>query len=584
MVSYFRKLGHDAYLITSIYHDGKEILANDLIGKKGYMLINDAELNIPIIRVSSFTTRMPPRRIVFRDQITILERIVGDFELNVLVTHSTLWNGPEEVAKFVEWRRNIKKLGGYQDPLVFCHMSHYQEPSAQRYTLVERSFRMAWNKLSLGTILRVANLILVVTPIEEAQKKAMGATKEKCILFPGGVDDGSVLNYSTSNPDELLQQLRLNHETKIITYIGTIEERKNPYAILEVAEKLRDRKKIQFIIAGSDELEYAAKIRKRAEELPNVTYLGEISEKEKVQLIEISYINILLSKLEALGITQLEFMFLGVPVITSGVGGQSWIVKSGQDGIIVNGPGDIEGAANAILELVDDTSKRQKFSVNAKKRGTMFTLTKLIEHLDDAITRELENESRMTELPAEVRSTLSEPEIIVRTWSHGTKKVAATNRRIFIQKGKLSRSTFEIAYSNINSIEHIRRYNWATLLIGTALSSLMLIHHYMFPIISRTLTSIAVSKITALLPNIRVELPQILAKIWLLPTSIALLLFLIRTRKGYEIHGPKKPSIYLPASFGETIEYIRIMQDHQIHPKNGKNTQKPIDTTMVPYC
>ena len=47
MVSYFRKLGHDAYLITSIYHDGKEILANDLIGDKGYILIDDAELNNP---------------------------------------------------------------------------------------------------------------------------------------------------------------------------------------------------------------------------------------------------------------------------------------------------------------------------------------------------------------------------------------------------------------------------------------------------------------------------------------------------------------------------------------------------------
>jgi len=101
MVSYFRRLGHDAYLITSIYHDGKEVISEDSIADKEYVLIEDHELNIPIIRVGSFTSRWPPRRILFKDSIHTLERIVNEFNLTVLITHSTLWNGPEEVAKFV---------------------------------------------------------------------------------------------------------------------------------------------------------------------------------------------------------------------------------------------------------------------------------------------------------------------------------------------------------------------------------------------------------------------------------------------------------------------------------------------------
>ena len=78
--------------------------------------------------IASLVTKWPPRRVGFKDIVHTLERIVNDFQLNVLITHSTLWNGPEEVAKFVEWRRNIKALGGYQAPLIFCHMSHFQEP------------------------------------------------------------------------------------------------------------------------------------------------------------------------------------------------------------------------------------------------------------------------------------------------------------------------------------------------------------------------------------------------------------------------------------------------------------------------
>jgi len=564
MVRYFKRLGHQAHLITSIYHDGTEVAGKAAIDDKGYVEVEDSELGIPIIRVDSFISNWPPRRIVFKDPVHIMERIVNDFQLNVLITHSTLWNGPEEVAKFVEWRRNIKALGGYQDPLVFCHMSHFQEPSPRTYSLVERSFRMAWNRLSLRTILRVANLILVLTPYEEEAKRKMGAQREKCFLFPGGVDDNAFMSFASSNPEELLQRFGMPRNAKIVAYLGTIEERKNPIAVLEVAERLRSKDGIHFVIAGKGDSAYSKEVEQMAYDLSNVTYLGEIGEREKIQLIRLSYLNILMSRMEALGLTQLEFMFQGVPVITSGVGGQSWIVRNAQEGIHVRGPDDIEGAARAVVELVDDSSKRQRYSDKARERASDFTFTKLMKKLDEALTKEIESESGLGELPTEVRSTLSEPEMVARTWSHGAKRVVATNKRLFVQQGLLSRSTLEIPYSTVNSIEHIRRYPWATLIIGAGLSSAIFIQHYVYPIISRTITSRLTFFLSSILPTFRVELSQLLAHIWLVPISIALLLFLIGARRGYALHGARLSPIYLPQSFGETVEYIRESQDqHQ---------------------
>ena len=561
MVSYFRRLGHEAYLITSLYHDGKEIASESSLGEKGYAEVNDGELDIPIIRVGSFTSKWPPRRVSLKDVVHALEEIVNEFRLNVLITHSTMWNGPEEVAKFVEWRRNIKELGGFQDPLIFCHMSHFQEPTARRYSLVERSFRMAWNRLSLRTILRVANLILVVTPYEEQAKVKMGALRKKCVLFPGGIDDNAFMRFASSSPEDLLQRFNLPRDAKIVAYLGTIEERKNPMAVLDIAEKLTNRKEIHFVIAGPGDSEYAEQVRGRAGGLVNVTYLGEISEKEKVQLIEASYLNILLSKMEALGLTQLEFMFRGVPVITSGVGGQSWIVRDEQEGVNVRGPSDVEGAARAIIELVDDSSRREKYSANARKRAGDFTLTKLMGMLDQAITKEIERESGLAELPTEVRSTLSEPEIVTRTWSHGAQKLVATNKRLFIQQGQLSRSTLEIPYSNISSIEHIRRYSWRTLVIGITLSLLMFIQHYVFPIISRPLTSRIDFLAINLVPNLRLQLLHVLANLWLVPISVAFLVFLVRGRKGYALHGARLNPIFLSQPFREAVRYIREKHD-----------------------
>jgi hypothetical protein len=351
--------------------------------------------------------------------------------------------------------------------------------------------------------------------------------------------------------------------------VGTIENRKNPAAIAEIAEKLTNRNDIQFVIGGRGDSEYADTVRKKAESLPNVKYTGELSEKAKVQLIQNSYLNIILSRMEALGLTQLEFMFEGVPIITSGVGGQSWIVRDGEEGIQLKGPDDIDGAVIAVTDLADDKSKWQKLSSRAKKRASQYTLTTLMQQLDSAITKEIEKESGLSTLPSEVRSTISEPEYVVRTWSHGTLKMAATERRMFIQRGRLSRSTLELPYSSIHSIEHVRHLRWKALLTGGIISVLLFVQHYVSPIISRTLTSRLVFFASRLVPNAGTRLETIIGLLWVVPISLAAILFLIGARKGYALHGATLDPIYLPPSFSEAVQYVR---DQQSRPRDYSNT------------
>ena len=564
MVRYFRNLGNEAYLITSVYHDGKETVSEEQMGEKEYFLINDVELDIPVIRVASLVTKWPPRRIVFKDIVQTLENIVNDFQLNVLITHSTLWNGPEEVAKFVEWRRNIKALGGYPAPLVFCHMSHYQEPSPKRYSLVERSYRLAWNQLSLKTILRVANLILVVSPYEEEAKIKMGAPKDRIFLFPGGIDDVSFSQFSSADPSELRAELGPPTNSKIVAFVGSVEVRKNPEAVLDIAEKLKERDDIRFVLAGRGDSEYAELVKKKAAELSNVKYLGEVSEKEKVQLMQNSFLNLILSKMEALGLTQLEFMFEGVPVVTSGVGGQSWIVRDGEEGIHVKGPNDIDGAAAAIVGLAKDQERWKKLSSNAKEKATKYTLTTLMRGLDDVITKEIEKETGLSELPDEVRSTISQPEYVIHNWSHGTMKIVATERRVFIQRGRWSRNTLEVPYPSINSIEHVRRHHWKTLVVGGLLSLILFVQHYVSPIISRHLTLRLQFFVSGLIPPGVISLEAVTRILWTIPITLAAIVFLIGMRRGYALHGASMKPVFLPPAFGKVVQYIREIQNREM--------------------
>ncbi|MDP2731255.1 MAG: glycosyltransferase [Dehalococcoidales bacterium] len=562
MTREFNKLGQNAYLITSLYHDDKSAVPPEsLRSSPGYLYTEDSVLKIPVIRVDSYTAKWPPRRIIFRDFVHTLESIVDKFELNVLITHSTLWNGPEETAKLVVWRRDMRNLGGYQDPIVFCHMSHLQEASPVRYSLPELTFRTAWNKFSLSKIMETANLILVVTPLEKESTVKMGGKPGKCFLFPGGVDDEVFLHFAGEDSVDFRKRHNISPDTRLVSYLGTIEERKNPMAVLKVAEKLREKPNLHFILAGRGDSSYAEGVKEKALALPNVTYLGEIDEKEKIQLIKTSYLNILMSRLEALGISQLEFMYSGVPVITSATGGQSWVVQDGSEGWHVKGPDDIDGASNAIVQLLENDGKYSQMSANAQKKAANLTMTGLTKELDSAIETEMMKESGLAGIPEEVQATLVRPEYALKTWTFGTRGIVATNRRVFIRQGVLSRKVTELRYADIKSIEHARRYPWRTLLLGAVISAFLLVAPSLRPLLS----SAFVTQIESWWQSISPLMPLLMQFLLpLLPLLVATFFFFFRARFGFRLHGIGIKPLYLPGRFKEAIGFIREKIDSSI--------------------
>ena len=566
MVRDFISLGHKAYLITSVYHDGVDVISSDSLTKgKGYIFVEDSELGIPVIRVDSYVMKWPRRRINFRDFVHVLERIVDEFKLNVLITHSTLWNGPEEVAKFVAWRRYMKDLGGYADPIVFCHMSHFQEPSAKHYSFLERTFRMAWNRLALSQILRTANLVLVVTPIERNEKVNMGADPKKCFLFSSGVNEGLFLRFATTETDDFLKRRQIMERTKLVSYMGTLEERKNPMAILKVADLLKERHDIHFIIAGRGGSRYADRLKEKASQLTNVTYLGEVDEKEKILLIKSSFVNILMSHAEALGLAQLEFMYMGVPVVTSGVGGQSWLIRNGREGIHTEGPEDIAGAAEAIQILADDPQLWNKLSANAKERARDMTSSESIRELDDALTEQMISESGLANIPHEALLTLTEPEHVLKTWSRGSWGVVATERRLFVKNGRISRKVTEIPYKSIAYIEHARRYPWKILMAGF-LPALIIALEPLWRSIFKSSFISAIQTIASLIGTAVPQLAsgQILSTlIALIPCLAGLTAFALLARTGFNLQASGIKPVYLPRGFREAIAFIRSVQDKQ---------------------
>jgi len=543
MVREFNHLGHSAYLITSAYHDWDPVVSEEEIeARGGYLHTFDPGLGIPVIRVGSEVASWPPRRILFRNFVGVLTKIVSDLKLNVLITHSTLWNGPEDTIKFVVWNRHLAEEGAQNPPILFCHMSHFQEASDERYTVEERTFREVWNRISLEEIMRQADFVIVTTPLEREQMKALGADDSKFVLLPGGIDDEI---FETEEKNETIRhRLGLRGSVKLVTCLGTVEERKNVLSVVEVAKAFSRNDGVHFVIAGRLEGPYAEQVKAAVEGMGNVTLLGEVSDEEKARLIDETFVNITMRRSEALGIAQLEFMYRGVPVITSGVGGQSWVVQSGVNGIVLMGPEDVVGASAAVRSLLENSKLRSKLSKGALRTSSQATLSNLIAGLSQKLMEKLSKEPGMAPLQ-ETKETLVEARV------QGGKKLAVTTKRLVMSSVKGGKWIISVPYSEIVRIDRFVRHSRRVLAIGLVLSAAAFAAEFIAPAqIRALLASVGVLSVVGGSSTfdmaLRIAIPGI-------PLFVASALYLTRVRVGYLVEYGKSQKLFLERGFGRAL-------------------------------
>jgi hypothetical protein len=191
--------------------------------------------------------------------------------------------------------------------------------------------------------------------------------------------------------------------------------------------------------------------------------------------------------------------------------------------------------------------------------------SRIIAELDDALTEEIIKENGLERIPVEARRTLVEPEKVLKTWSAGTWGAVATDRRLFIRHGRLSRKVAEMPYSNISYIEHTRRYPWKILVAGLLPSLGILLE----PLWRSVLKSTFISTVEEFLNSIMAMVPQLASHQTLLilfaiiPILLSLAVFGIQSRTGFNLYGSGMKPIYLPHNFSELIAFIRKVQDSQ---------------------
>lgn len=192
-------------------------------------------------------------------------------------------------------------------------------------------------------------------------------------VVPNGIDVARVRKLGQGEPPSPV----VGCEGPVVLYFGRIEERKGA---LDLAAAMRDvwavHPEARLRMVGMDVVVDGRSTVARLLEMVGpdagrVELLGIRSPEELFPLVAAADLVVLPSWWEAFGLTALEAMALGRPVVVTQGSGYDEFFRDGEDGIAVP-VRDPEGLAVAVGELLADDERRARCGAAAAKRAEAF--------------------------------------------------------------------------------------------------------------------------------------------------------------------------------------------------------------------
>lgn len=216
-----------------------------------------------------------------------------------------------------------------------------------------------------------------------------------------GVDEEK-FNPDNYNKEELTKKyIGENINKKIITYICRISEQKRPLLLLEIIAKLKkERQDFKVLVVGDGNL--LPKMKARAQELglgEEVMFLGNIV--NTAEIYRISDVTVNCSLKEGLALTAYESLSMGVPVVSSDVGGQKELVNNDVGKIVkvVQNEEDIylekysEKEIQSYVDCINEVfNNLEDYKSNCRKRIiNNFTIKNMIQRMSNILEETAKN-------------------------------------------------------------------------------------------------------------------------------------------------------------------------------------------------
>jgi phosphatidylinositol alpha-mannosyltransferase len=197
---------------------------------------------------------------------------------------------------------------------------------------------------------RLSGLIAVSPACKQSWQKFL---KKKMTIVPNGV--------SLSRFSPRIERIKKFNDGKInLLFVGRLERRKGLVYLLRALARLRN-KEVRLMVVGSGPRKIEADVFARSQRLPNVEFIGRVSDKDLPRYYATADICCFPSiGGESFGIVLLEAMASGKPIICFANPGYKEVLKDYpfQRGLVK--PEDVDGLALSLKSLISSKSLREK--------------------------------------------------------------------------------------------------------------------------------------------------------------------------------------------------------------------------------
>jgi L-malate glycosyltransferase len=157
-------------------------------------------------------------------------------------------------------------------------------------------------------------------------------------------------------------------DEKLVIHVSNFRAVKRPLDVVRAFAAVASQVKARLVMVGDGPEQASA--RELARELGVDERCRFVGVYDAIwELLPQADVFFLPSEYESFGLSALEAMACGVPVLASNTGGLPEVVRHGVDGLLVE-PGDVEGMSRGLLSLLSDDAMRARMGEAAREAAT----------------------------------------------------------------------------------------------------------------------------------------------------------------------------------------------------------------------
>lgn len=223
----------------------------------------------------------------------------------------------------------------------------------------------------------------VLNPVIRQQFVERGIEADSVSVVPNGVDIDRFANVNQDKVESVRERYSLG-DARIVLFVGTLMPRKGVIDLVDAFANLvtRFENDVKLVLAGESNLDetYTQAVETRIDELglnAHVNRLGFVDASDLPGLYTAADVCVIPSHEEGFGMTAVEAMAAGTPVVGTHVGALPQLLEDTKTGQLVE-VGNIQGISEGLERLLK-SSKRSKRAKNQVEAFSWSGITKQLE-------------------------------------------------------------------------------------------------------------------------------------------------------------------------------------------------------------